>query len=198
MRRSFKTWTLLKRLKSALASNVVQTHQEISMTIIARTSPTGSLAHNSLLNSSASRPKAERNATVLWDNDVRPADLVTITNVSRLTPRAVANTVDCIGSQGFRTRGHCEGGFGDTCPIIEKTSGTVSEGIGVREIGWVAHDFCCRILRFGPVLPKQQKACHDAPDRCDDGEITGELGRGSNMFSRINTWYGQECHVGIE
>ena len=76
-RRSFKSWMLLKRLKSVLASNVVQIHQQISMSIITSTSPTGSLAHNPLLNSNASRPKAERNATVLCINDVRPTDLMT-------------------------------------------------------------------------------------------------------------------------
>jgi len=131
----FKIWTLLKRLKSPLASNVVQTHQEISITIIARTTPTGSLAHNSLLNSSASRPKAERNATVLSINDVRPTDLVTITELSRLTPRAAANMVDCIGLQEFRTQGRFDGDCEDTCPIAGKTN-AVSEKIGVREIGW--------------------------------------------------------------
>jgi len=106
------------------------------MSIITSMTPTGTLVHNPLLNSSASRPKAERNATVLWINDVRPMNLVTITGLSRLTPRAAMSTEDCIGSQESRIQGRCEGDFGDTCPITEKTSGAASEGAGVREIGW--------------------------------------------------------------
>ena len=62
----------------------------------------------------------------------------------------------------------------------------------------MAYDFFRSILRFGPVLPKQQQAGHDAPHGRDNGEVTGELSRGSNVFSRINTWYSQECHVGVE
>ena len=121
-RRTFKASMLLKRLKSVLASNMVQIHHDISTIVIKSTTPTGSLVHNPLPNISASRPKAERNAIALWNNDVRPTDLVTITNLSRLTPRAATNTVSCTGSQEFRTRGHCEGDFGDTCPIAEKAS----------------------------------------------------------------------------
>ena len=62
----------------------------------------------------------------------------------------------------------------------------------------MAHDFVCSILRFGPVLPKQQQAGHGTPDGHDDGEVTGKLGRGADMGSGINAWYGQECHVGIQ
>jgi len=63
-RRSFKSWTLTKTLKSNLASKLVEIHQEIKRAIIASTTPTGSLAHNSLLFKSASRLKAEVNAIV--------------------------------------------------------------------------------------------------------------------------------------
>ena len=82
------------------------------------------------------------------------------------------NTVGCRGSQEFRTRGHYDGDFGGTCPIAGKTS-AVSEEIGAREMDWMAHDFFRSILRFGPVLSKQQQAGHDAPDGRDNGEVTG-------------------------
>jgi len=131
--RSFlvKSTRVLKALKSVLASTVVPTHHEIKRVIIARTAPTGSLVHISLLNSSASRPKAVVNAIVLSINDVRPTSHVTIPDLSILTTRAIKNTVDCTGSRGSRTREHCDDGFGDSCPITE-TSIAISEGIGVR------------------------------------------------------------------
>ena len=62
----------------------------------------------------------------------------------------------------------------------------------------MAHDFFRRVLRFYPVLPKQQQAGHDTPDRRDDGEVTSKLGRVSNTISWVNTWYGQEYHVGVQ
>ena len=74
----FKAWTPPKRLNSTLASNMVQTHQEIRRTITTSTMPAGSLAHSSLLNSSTSRPKAAKNDIVLSANDVRPTRNPTI------------------------------------------------------------------------------------------------------------------------
>lgn len=130
---SFKTWIVPKRLKSALPSNVVQMHQKIKRTIITSTTPTGSLAHSSLLNSSASRPKAVINAAVLSVNDVSPTDHPTITDSSRLTPRAVTNTADCTGLRESQTRGYCDDGFGNNDPITEKTAVTVGGGTGVRD-----------------------------------------------------------------
>ena len=62
----------------------------------------------------------------------------------------------------------------------------------------MAHDFFRSVLRFGPVLPKQQQAGHDAPYRCDDGEVAGKLGRSPLVVSRVNAWYGQKCHVGVQ
>lgn len=102
------------------------------MAIIASATPAGSLAHNPSLNSSASRQKAVRDDIVLSIDNVRPTDLV-IVNLSQLTSRAAANTVDCIRLQEFRAGGHCDGDHGDTWPITEKSS-TVSEGIETREI----------------------------------------------------------------
>ena len=81
---------------------------------------------------------------------------------------------------------------------MEKTSSIMSEWIGVREIGRTAHDFFRRVLRFGPVLPKQQQADDHTPDRRDDGEVTGNLGWIADVVSGVNTWYGQECHVAVQ
>jgi len=61
-----------------------------------------------------------------------------------------------------------------------------------------AHDFFRSVLRFGPVLPKQQQAGYGAPYRCYNREITGKLGWGANVGSGINARYGQECHVGVQ
>jgi hypothetical protein len=110
---------------------MVPTHHEIKRIIIARTMPMGSLVHISSLNTNASRPKAAVNAIVLSINDVRPTNHATMSNLSRLTTRAVTNTVNCTGSRGSRTRDYCDGDFGDICPIA--TSIAVSEGIGVRD-----------------------------------------------------------------
>ena len=131
---SFKARTVPKRLKSALPSNVVQIHQKIKRTIVTSTTPTGSLAHNSLLNSRASRPKAVINAAVLSVNDVSPTVHPTITDSSRLTPRVVTNMAGCTGLREFQTRGHCDDDdFGDNYPITEETAVAVSEGTGVRD-----------------------------------------------------------------
>lgn len=54
----------------------------------------------------------------------------------------------------------------------------------------MAHDFLRRILRFGPVSSKQQQAGYDAPERCENGEVTSKLDRGTSTVSGINTWYG--------
>jgi hypothetical protein len=70
-------------------------------------------------------------------------------------------------------------------------------GAGVRP-DMMPYNFFRSILRFGPVLSKQQQTGHGAPDGCDDGEETGKLSRGPEVVSGINTWYGQECHVGVE
>jgi hypothetical protein len=78
-----------------------------------------------------------------------------------------------------------------------KMSITVSEGMGERS-DKMTYDVFRSVIRFGPVLPKQQQASHDAPDRCDDGKEAGELGWGASMVSGINTWNCQECHVGIQ
>ena len=104
---------------------------------------------------------------------------------------------DCTGLRGFQTRGHCEDDFGDNHPITE-TSVAVSERIVVRDRINTAHNFIHNILRFTPVVPKQQKSCHDAPNRCDYGEVTGKLGRSAGMVSGINARYRQERHVGVQ
>ena len=62
----------------------------------------------------------------------------------------------------------------------------------------MAHDFVCSILRFGPVLPKQQQAGHGAPDGHDNGEVTSKLGWVTGMGSVINARYGQECDIGVQ
>jgi hypothetical protein len=67
--------------------------------------------------------------------------------------------------------------------------------IGVRS-DKVAHSSFRSVLWLISVLPEQQQTQHDAPDRCDDGEVTGKLGRGTIVISGINAWYGQESHVG--
>jgi len=76
-----KAWASLKRLKSALASNAVRTHQKIRKIIITSRVPTGTLVHNSSLYRSASRPKAVKNDSVLSINNVRHTDLLTVTNL---------------------------------------------------------------------------------------------------------------------
>jgi hypothetical protein len=68
----------------------------------------------------------------------------------------------------------------------------------VREIRYIPYDFFRGVMRFGPVLPKQQQTGHGAPDGCDDREVASKLSRGANMVSGIDTWYGQERHVGVE
>ena len=146
----FKAWAQPRKLISPLASNVVQIHQDIRMTIIASTTPTGSFAHNSLLNSRVSRPKAVKNAAVLQFNDVRPSDHPTITDSSRLTTRAVKNTADCTGLRGFQSRGHCYADSGGNYPTTEKMLAAVNEEMG----GEVAYDFFRSVLRFCPVLPE--------------------------------------------
>ena len=60
------------------------------------------------------------------------------------------------------------------------------------------HNIIRRVMRFSPVLPLQQQTCHYAPDRCDDGEVAGKLGRGPNVISKIDTWYSQEYHIGVQ
>ena len=114
------------------------------MTIIASTTPTGSLAHNSLLKSRASRPKAVTNAAVLPFNNFRPSDHPTITDSSRLTTRAVTNTADCTGLRGFRSRGHCYDDSGGNYPTTEKTSAAVNEEMKSE----AAYDFVRGVLRF--------------------------------------------------
>lgn len=91
-----KRWTLSKTLKSAPASNVIKIHQEAKRIIITRTIPTGSFAHNSLLYNIVSRLKAIANATVLSINSVRPTNHAAMSDLSRLTPRAVTNKAGCI------------------------------------------------------------------------------------------------------
>jgi len=62
----------------------------------------------------------------------------------------------------------------------------------------MTHNFCCNMLWFCPILSKQQQTSYNTPQRCNDGEVTGKLGRGANIVSKINTWYSQECHIGIQ
>ena len=61
----------------------------------------------------------------------------------------------------------------------------------------MTHDFC-RDVPGCCVLSKQQQTGHNAPERCDDGEVTGKLGWGGLIVSGVDTWYGQECHIGIQ
>ena len=77
---------------------------------------------------------------------------------------------------------------------MEEISAAVSEETERSEE--VTHDFFRSVLRFGPVLPKQQQTGPDAPTSGDDGEITGKLWRGAGVASRIDALYGQESHVG--
>ena len=92
----------------------------------------GSLVHNSLLNSSASRLKAAVNDIVLSINDVRLMNHAKTTDLLSLTPRAVTNMVDCTGLQEFQTRRHCDDDPADNGPNIMQMSVTVSKGIRVR------------------------------------------------------------------
>ena len=62
----------------------------------------------------------------------------------------------------------------------------------------MAHDIYRTVLLICLVLSEQQQTGHDAPKRCDDGEITGKLSRGASMISVINAGYSQECHVGVQ
>ena len=52
----------------------------------------------------------------------------------------------------------------------------------------LAYNFFLRVLR--PVFPKQQQASNDAPERCENGEVTDKLDRGASTVSGIDTWYG--------
>ena len=80
-RPSFKPRTPIERLKSALASYEVHTHQEIRTTITVSRVPTVNRIQNSLLKSSTSIPRAARKNIVLLINDVRPANsLITTTH----------------------------------------------------------------------------------------------------------------------
>ena len=128
---SLKAWTLSKALKSVLASTIVPTHHKTKRTIIARTMPTRSFVHVSLLSNSASRPKAAVKAIVLSINDIRPTNHKTVSDFSELTTRAVTNTVNYIGSQGFQAQEYCYDDLGYMRPITA-TSVAVSKGIGVR------------------------------------------------------------------
>ena len=62
----------------------------------------------------------------------------------------------------------------------------------------VAYNIVLRVTRLFPIFLNQQQAYHNAPDRRDDGEITGKLGGGTSAGPGINGWYGQERHVGCQ
>ena len=149
--RSLRMWTLPKALKSVLASNVVPTHHEIKSITINRMAATGIRVHSPLLNSSASRPKALANATVLWINGLRPTIHATMTGLSTLTTRAVAHMANCTGLREFRTRGRCDDDSGGNCPVTGAPV-AVSREIGMRSDN-KAHNFVRSVLRFSPVLP---------------------------------------------
>ena len=117
----------------------------------------------------------------------KPSDL------RRLTTKGATNTADCTVSQVFRRRVHYGDGSGNTYPATENVQTVVERGLDN-----MAYNFVRRVLRFRPVLPKQQKTYRNASDRCHNGEVTSKLGRSTSAVSRINAWDGQECHVGVQ